>query len=70
LYLESKILNFDSFLTHFWHNLAQKILCCQAKRRSRQYRLKETKQTRVLHSEIYKFEAKSSNQSSQNSEVI
>ena len=34
------------------------------------YRLKEKKQTGVLHSEIYKFEAKSSNQSSQNSEVV
>ena len=34
------------------------------------YRLKEKKQTGVLHSEIYKFEAKSSNQGSQNSEVV
>ena len=34
------------------------------------YRLKEKKQTGVLHSEIYKFEAKSSNLEGQNSEVV
>jgi len=32
--------------------------------------LKKKNQTGVLHSKIYKFEAKSSNQNSQNSEVV
>ena len=34
------------------------------------YRLKEKKQAGILSSDIYKFEAKSSNQGSQNSEVV
>ena len=34
------------------------------------YRLKEKKQAGILSSDLYKFEAKSSNQSSQNSEVV
>ena len=34
------------------------------------YRLKEKKQAGILSSDIYKFEAKSSNQSGQNSEVV
>lgn len=34
------------------------------------YRLKEKKQTVVLNSEIYKFEAKSSNLDGQNQEVV